>query len=98
MELIHSLRDLNDSHIKLLEHIQLKTLETIKKIFGFDSEIIRAFVHYSPSNYHFHIHWTLITNNNINSSVEYSHNLSNIITNIKIKNNYYQSIELDKRI
>jgi hypothetical protein len=97
-KLIHSLRDLNDSHIKLLEHIQLKTLQIIKKIFDFDSEIIRAFVHYSPSTYHFHIHWTLITNINVNSSVEYSHNLSNIITNIKIKNDYYQIVELDKRV
>lgn len=97
-KLIHSLRDLNDSHIDLLTHIQTKTLETIKKIFGFESDIIKSFVHYSPTTYHLHIHWTLISNTNVNSSVEYSHSLSNIITNIKIKSDYYQTVILDKRI
>lgn len=95
---IHSLRDLNETHIELLEHIQTKTLQIIKDTFGFDSDIIKSFVHYSPSTYHFHVHWILISNTNVNSSVEYSHSLSNIITNIKIKNDYYQRVILDKRI
>jgi m7GpppX diphosphatase len=95
---IHSLRDLNGTHIELLEHIQTKTHETIKNIFKFDSDIIKSFVHYSPTTYHLHVHFVLITNTNVNSSVEYSHSLSNIITNIKIKDNYYQIVEIDKRI
>lgn len=97
-KLIHSLRDLDNSHISLLTHIQTKTLEIIKKIFGFESDIIKSFIHYSPTTYHLHIHWTLISNTNVNSSVEYSHNLSNVITNIKIKSDYYQIVILDKRI
>ncbi len=95
---LHSLRDLNSSHIELLENITIKTNETIKKLFGFDKDIIKSFVHYSPTTYHLHIHFVLISNTNVNSSVEYSHSLSNIITNIKIKNDYYQTVELDKRI
>jgi hypothetical protein len=95
---IYSLRDLDGSHIELLEHIEKKTLQTIKCIFGFDSQIIKSFVHYSPTTYHLHIHWVLISNSNVNSSVEYSHSLSNIITNLKIKNDYYQTVVLDKRI
>lgn len=95
---IYSLRDLDGSHIELLEHIEKKTLQTIKFIFGFDSKIIKSFVHYSPTTYHLHIHWVLISNSNVNSSVEYSHSLSNIIINLKIKNDYYQTVVLDKRI
>lgn len=95
---LHSLRDLNGTHIKLLENIQIKTYEIIKKLFGFEPEMIKSFIHYSPTTYHLHIHWVLISNTNVNSSVEYSHSLSNIITNIKIKDDYYQSVELDKRI
>lgn len=95
---LHSLRDLNGTHIDLLTHIQTKTFETIKNLFGFDSDIIKSFIHYSPTTYHLHIHWVLISNTNVNSSVEYSHNLSNVITNLKIKNDYYQIVELDKRI
>ncbi len=95
---IHSLRDLNETHIDLLEHIQTKTLQIIKSIFNFDSDIIKMYLHYSPTTYHLHIHSTLISNINVNSSVEYSHALTNVITNIKIKNNYYQTVELEKRI
>ena len=95
---IHSLRDLDGSHLELLEHAKKKTLEVIKYTFGFDSDIIKSFVHYSPTTYHLHIHWVLISNTTVNSSVEYSHSLSNIITNIKVKQDYYQSIILDKRI
>lgn len=97
-KLIHSLRDLNSTHLELLEHMQKKTLEVIKSIFDFDSDIIKSFVHYSPTTYHLHIHWVLISNTTVNSSVEYSHSLTNIITNIKIKGDYYQSVILDKRI
>ena len=95
---IHSLRDLNETHLELLEHIQEKTLKVIKNTFGFDHTIIKSFVHYSPTTYQLHIHWVLISNTIVNSSVEYSHSLSSIITNIGIKNNYYQHIILDKRI
>ena len=65
---------------------------------GFDSDIIKSFVHYSPTTYHLHIHWVLISNNSVNSSVEYSHSLSSILTNITTKFNYYQTVVLDKRI
>lgn len=95
---IHSLRDLDGTHLELLEHIQKKTLEVIKLIFGFNSDIIKSFVHYSPTTYHLHIHSVLISNNTVNSSVEYSHSLSNIITNIKVKGDYYQTVIIDRRI
>jgi len=95
---LHSLRDLNNKHIELLEHIKAKTLETIKEIYGFEQNIIKSFIHYAPSTYHLHIHWCLISNTNVNSSVEYCHSLSNIITNIKIKSDYYQTVKLEKRI
>lgn len=95
---LHSLRDLNENHIELLEHIKLKTLETIKKTYGFDSDIIKSYLHYLPSTYHLHIHFCLVSNVETNSSVEYSHCLTNIITNIKIKNDYYQTVILEKRI
>jgi hypothetical protein len=95
---LHSLRDLNENHIELLEYIKIKTLEIIKNTYGFDSDIVKCYIHYAPSTYHLHIHFCLITNIETNSSVEYSHSLTNVITNIKIKNNYYQTVILEKRI
>ena len=91
---IKSLRSLNSSHINLLLHIKNKTLEIIKKIYNYDENIIKIFIHYPPSTYHLHVHFVLITNNDCNSSVEYSHELNNVIFNLQIKNNYYQEIKL----
>ncbi len=97
---LHTLRDLNSSHINLLSHIKTKTLETIKSIYGFNSEIIKMFIHYSPSTYHLHIHFTLVSNLDVNSSSEYSHDLDTIINILGIKSDYYQSefIDIKKRI
>jgi diadenosine tetraphosphate (Ap4A) HIT family hydrolase len=97
---IHSLRDLNYSHTKLLTHIKTKTLETIKLIYGFDSNIIKMFIHYTPSTYHLHIHFVLVSNLDVNSSTEYSHDLDTVINILGMKSDYYQSesIIIKKRI
>lgn len=97
---LHTLRDLNSSHINLLKHIKTKTLEVIKLSYGFDEEIIKMFIHYAPSTYHLHIHFVLISNTTVNSSVEYSHDLDTVINNLQIKSDYYQSndIIIKKRI
>ena len=95
---LKSLRDLNEKHIELLEHCKNKTLEIIKNHYGFDKNDIKMFFHYSPSTYHLHIHFVLISNTECNSSVEYSHELSNVIFNLSIKSDYYQSIIMNKRI
>jgi len=95
---LHSLRDLVSSHIGLLEHIKETTLHIIKASYGFDSTIIKMYIHYAPTTYHLHVHFVLVSNTETNSSVEYSHGLSTVITNLKIKSDYYQSIVMDKRI
>jgi m7GpppX diphosphatase len=95
---LRSLRDLDATHINLLKHCQNKTLETIKKVYGFDKGIIKMFFHYSPSTYHLHIHFVLVSNIDCNSSVEYSHELSSVIFNLSIKSDYYKVINMSKRI
>ena len=95
---IRTIRDLNSTHLELLNWIREKTYQIIKLTYGFDSDIIKVFLHYAPTTYHLHVHFLLISNTDTNSSVEYSHNLTNIIENIKINSNYYQIIKLDKRI
>jgi m7GpppX diphosphatase len=95
---LRSMRDLNGSHIKLLEHCKNKTLEVIKNTYGFDRDVIKIFLHYAPSTYHLHIHFILVSNTDCCSSVEYSHELSNVIFNLSIKSDYYQTIVINKRI
>jgi len=97
---LHTLRDLNSTHIPLLNHIKNKTLEVIKKTYGFDSNIIKMFIHYTPSTFHLHIHFVLVSNTDVNSSVEYSHELDSVINILSVKSDYYQSMDIDikKRI
>ena len=95
---LHSIRDLDATHIKLLEWIKLKTLETIKSTYGFDSDIIKTYLHYVPSTYHLHIHFVLLSNTDVNSSCEYSYELNTVIENLKINSNYYKLIVMNKRI
>lgn len=97
---LHTLRDLNSSHIELLTYIKTKTLDTIRSIYGFDSDIIKMFIHYAPSTYHLHIHFVLVSNLDANSSTEYSHDLDTVINILEIRSDYYQSesINIKKRI
>lgn len=95
---IHTLRDLNSTHINMLTHIKNKTLQIIKDNYGFDSDIIKIFIHYAPSTYHLHIHFILVSNIDVNSSVEYSHDIDSIINILKLKSDYYQTTYIKKRI
>jgi len=95
---LRSIRDLNASHIPLLKHCYDQTIDTIKQTYNYDNNIIKAFIHYAPSTYHMHIHFALISNDECNSSVVYSHELSNVIFNLSIKSDYYQAIDMIKRI
>lgn len=97
-KLLHTIRDLTGNHIELLESIKEKTLEIIKLNYGFDKELIKMYLHYAPTTYHLHVHFNLISNVDTNSSVEYSHDLSNIIANLSLNSNYYQIIIMNKRI
>lgn len=83
---IRCLRSLDSSHLSLLKKIRDKTLEMI----DFNNDQIKMFIHYPPSTYHLHIHTVLITNTDINSSVEYSHELSTVIFNIELNSDYYK--------
>lgn len=97
---LHTLRDLNSSHIELLQHIKTKTINMINEIYGYEQNVIKMYIHYTPSTFHLHVHFVLVSNIETNSSVEYSHDLDMVINNLKIKSDYYQSndILIKKRI
>jgi m7GpppX diphosphatase len=95
---LRSIRDLTAEHISLLQHIKTKTLAVIKEQYGFDKESIKMYFHYSPSTYLLHVHFLHIKNTECHSSVEYSHGLNNVIANLEIKPDYYQSVDIYKRV
>jgi diadenosine tetraphosphate (Ap4A) HIT family hydrolase len=94
---LRSIRSLTSEHIKLLEHMKNLTLETIKNKYGLDECYLKIFFHYEPSTYHLHIHFVNILNYDSRSSVEYSHELNNVIFNLTIYSQYYKVAILNKR-
>lgn len=95
---LRSLRSLTASHIPLLEHMKRVTLSIINIHYNIEEEYIKIFFHYEPSTYHLHIHFANISHNEARSSVEYSHELNNVIFNLSICSDYYQRSILNKRV
>lgn len=91
---IKSLRDLNSSHLPMLENMKLKCLESIKTKYGLDPSQVRAFFHYQPSFYHLHAHFTALKYDAPGLFCEKSHLLNTVIDNIRLIPDYYQKATL----
>jgi m7GpppX diphosphatase len=94
---LRSIRSLTSEHIPLLEYMKQITLYIIKQKYDIDEHYVKMFFHYEPSTYHLHIHFVNIAHHDARSSVEYSHELNNVIFNIYICPDYYQRVILNKR-
>lgn len=86
---VASLRDLTSDHIQLLRDMQEKGLEAIENTYGVQRDQIRVFAHYHPQFYHFHLHYTRLENE-IGSTVERGHLVSDIIQNLEQDGKFYQ--------
>jgi len=94
---LRSIRSLTANHIPLLEHMKKVTLETIKAKYGVDECYLKMFFHYEPSTYHLHIHFINTANYEVRSSVEYSHEINNVIFNLSLYSQYYKVAILNRR-
>ncbi|EDR22058.1 scavenger mRNA-decapping enzyme DcpS, putative [Entamoeba dispar SAW760] len=98
---IHSLRALNQNHIQLLERIEKTTTKVLTNNYGLKENEIITFVHYIPSFWHFHIHFCTIHSplfQSLNSVIGRAIPLIDIIQNLKMKGNYYQTINIGLRL
>ena len=95
---LRSIRTLDASHVSLLEHMKLVTLQVIREKYGLEKENIKMYFHYEPSTYHLHIHFVNTSSNQLHSSVEYSHELNSVIFNLKMNSDYYKIIKLNIRV
>ena len=85
---IATLRDLRGCHIPMLQSMIKEGLEVIKSTYGVDNNQIRIFIHYQPQFYHFHVHYTRLENE-VGSSCERGHLLSDVIQNLSMDSDYY---------
>ena len=95
---LRTIRSLDVSHLPLLEHMKKVTLDIIREKYGLEQGTIKMYFHYEPSTYHLHIHFVNASSCHLHSSVEYSHELNNVIFNLKMIPDYYKIALLNIRV
>lgn len=96
---IKSIRDLTQKELPLLEEFYQEGKKLVAEKYGFKPAEIRAFVHYPPSFYYFHIHYRSVNELNDNSSnINRAIDLGEVIQNIKLINNYYQIVTINHSV
>ncbi|XP_015929007.1 m7GpppX diphosphatase [Parasteatoda tepidariorum] len=91
---IKSLRDLTVSHLPLLNNIKTKGLEAISKKYSIVPEKLRIYLHYQPSYYHLHVHFTSADTDVPGNQFNRAHLLDTVINNIELSASYYQDVTL----
>jgi len=86
---LHTVRDLNTSHIPLLENIASSVSKIVSKKFSISDKELRLFFHYPPSHYHLHLHITS-TSVSVGCLTERAILLQDVIENIQLMPDYYR--------
>lgn len=86
---IKSLRDLNGSHLELLKNVLKKGQTAILEKYGVNESQLRIYLHYQPTFYHLHVHFTFLKHDAPGIFCEKSHLLQTVINNIELLPDYY---------
>ncbi|XP_041513190.1 m7GpppX diphosphatase [Microtus oregoni] len=87
---IRSLRDLTPEHLPLLRNILREGQEAILKRYQVTGDRLRVYLHYLPSYYHLHVHFTALGFEAPGSGVERAHLLAEVIENLECDPKHYQ--------
>ncbi|XP_004714249.1 m7GpppX diphosphatase [Echinops telfairi] len=87
---IKSLRDLTPEHLPLLRNILREGQEAILQRYQVAGDRLRVYLHYLPSYYHLHVHFTALGFEAPGSGVERAHLLAEVIENLECDPKHYQ--------
>lgn len=62
--------------------------------FQVPSQRLRAYLHYQPSYYHLHVHFSVLGFEAPGTQVERAHLLSTVVSNLEMCGDYYQRVTL----
>ncbi|XP_055522643.1 m7GpppX diphosphatase-like [Wyeomyia smithii] len=91
---IKSLRDLNATHLPLMKNIQTRGIEAIKTRYGINADQLRIYIHYQPTFYHLHVHFTYLKHDPPGIYCEKSHLLTSVIGNVELLPDHYRKVTL----
>ncbi|XP_061690944.1 m7GpppX diphosphatase [Syngnathoides biaculeatus] len=88
---IKSLRDLTSEHLPLLQNIFQKGKDAILEKYKLPAGKLRAYLHYQPSYYHLHVHFTNLGYEAPGCGVERAHLLADVVQNLRSDPRYYKT-------
>ncbi|KAL7394989.1 hypothetical protein ABVT39_008317 [Epinephelus coioides] len=88
---IKSLRDLTSEHLPLLQNIFHKGKEAILQRYNLPASKLRVYLHYQPSYYHLHVHFTKLGYEAPGCGVERAHLLADVIQNLQSDAQFYKT-------
>jgi m7GpppX diphosphatase len=91
---LNSMRDLDGSHLELLENIRDKCLKAVEEKFDVRRDKVRLFLHYQPTFYHLHVHVNHL-NHTLTDMPERNFSLNQIIENLKLDSDYYKKVAVE---
>ena len=91
---IKSLRDLNCMHLPLLRKLLTDAPKAIQKKYGIPTSQLRIYLHYQPSYYHLHVHYSSLGYDAPGINCGKAHLLSTVIKNIEKQSNHYARVTL----
>ncbi len=94
-EKIPSIRELNASHIPMLEHIYETTVVAMKRRYKVDGSKLKFFFHYHPTYWHLHIHVCHVDLVRNGICVNKAHALIDVIRNLEMNSAYYTNAVLE---
>ncbi|CAG9790002.1 unnamed protein product [Diatraea saccharalis] len=91
---IKSLRDLDASHLPLLKRVRDEGKKIILDKYCVPGSQLRIYLHYQPSFYHLHIHFTYLRHEAPGIYAEKAHLLDSVISNLEMMGDYYKKATL----
>ena len=91
---IRTLRDLRGHHVPMLKALLHLSLQSIESLTGIRQDQVMAYVHYPPSVYQLHVHFSYPYGQYCHRDAYRVHNLATIINNLEIEPEYYKRATL----
>jgi hypothetical protein len=91
---IRTLRDLTGAHIPMLKRMLEVCMYSIEKEAGIPQDQVMAYIHYPPSVYQLHVHFSSPYGQYYHRDAFRVHNLRSVIDNLELNPDYYRRITL----
>lgn len=95
---IKTLRDLRGCHLPMLIDMLHACMDEVERLTGIQRDQVMAYVHYPPSVYQLHVHFSFPYGQYCHRDAYRVHSLQNVINNLKIDGEYYAKATLQMAV